>query len=286
MRLIIVTGMSGSGKSVALRELEDIGFYCIDNLPFSLVETVADRLRASQKEVAFAVDSRSGLTDSDRPADLVESLRSKGCSVDVLFLTADTQTLLKRFSETRRRHPLSSTKGAETDLTLSEAIEREREILSAFSEVGASCDTSNLSSNGLRNWVARFARTENAGMTIAFESFAFKRGIPYVADLVFDARNLPNPFYDETLRPFTGRDPQIVAFMRGHPQVQEFVDSIAAFIAKWLDSYAGNNRRYFTVAVGCTGGQHRSVYVAQQLYEHFRSLHSSTSVRHRELDAK
>ncbi|HAW45407.1 MAG TPA: RNase adapter RapZ, partial [Sutterella sp.] len=237
-------------------------------------------------QVAFAVDSRSGINGNEDPAALLKELKDFGLDVDVLFLTADTPTLLKRFSETRRRHPLSNTTGAETELTLTEAIEKERDIMGPFADLAASCDTTGLTSNALRNWVNQFASFAPSSMTIAFESFAFKRGIPYVADLVFDARNLPNPYYDEALRPFYGTDEPIVQFMKAYPQVEAFVQSIANFIETWLDGYAANNRRYFTVAIGCTGGQHRSVYVAQALYAYFKGKYPSVTVRHREMDSK
>ena len=286
MHIVIVTGMSGSGKSVALRQLEDIGYFCVDNLPLDFVFDVAQRLKKTQERIAFAVDSRSGISRGTTPAETIARLEKAGWRVDVLFLTAATPTLIRRFSETRRRHPLSKADGAESDVTLTEAIARERELLSGFSEAAAQCDTSGLSSNDLRDWVTKFARTEHSQMSVAFESFAFKRGIPFVADLVFDARCLPNPYYDEALRPFTGLDEPIRAFMRETPGAEAFLADIAGFIERWLAAYSANNRRYFTVAVGCTGGQHRSVYIAQRLFEIFSEKLPAVSVRHRELAKK
>lgn len=282
LRLIIVTGLSGSGKSVAVRQLEDSGYYCVDNLPSNFLTVVVSDLRANgHRLVAVAVDARSQV-DFTNTQEQLGNLAAAGWDVRILFLTASTPTLVQRYSETRRRHPLSL-RGSEADeVTLSEAIEKERDLLTPIAAVANVLDTSGLLANTLRDWVRDFADADQSLMTLAFESFAFKRGIPIAADLVFDVRNLPNPYYDKTLRPLTGRDDGIIAFFRDCRPAQEMIDDISAFIRKWLPSYRAQNRHYLTVAIGCTGGQHRSVYVAEQLAKRFADV-SGVVLRHRQI---
>ncbi len=282
MKLIIVTGLSGSGKSVAIRQLEDSGYYCIDNLPLSFVIPVAKSLQLTQEYVAFAVDARSDF-EGYAPEKLIEELNAqKDWDVRVLFLTASTQELIQRFSETRRRHPLTLrfSKGKEK-VTLAEVINKERELLEPYSVQAHIVDTTHLQSNTLRTWVKDFADAPHADLSLAFESFGYKHGIPIAADLVFDVRNLPNPYYDPDLRPLTGQDAPIIEFMQQQPAANEMVDDIAHFIEKWLPSYQATNRHYLTVAIGCTGGQHRSVYVAETLAKYFAKKMPSVTIRHR-----
>jgi UPF0042 nucleotide-binding protein len=282
MKLIIVTGLSGSGKSVAIRQLEDSGYYCIDNLPLSFVIPVAKSLQLTQEYVAFAVDARSDF-EGYAPEKLIEELNAqKDWDVRVLFLTASTQELIQRFSETRRRHPLTLrfSKGKEK-VTLAEVINKERELLEPYSVQAHIVDTTHLQSNTLRTWVKDFADAPHADLSLAFESFGYKHGIPIAADLVFDVRNLPNPYYDPDLRPLTGQDAPIIEFMQQQPAANEMVDDIAHFIEKWLPSYQATNRHYLTVAIGCTGGQHRSVYVAETLAKYFAQKMPSVTIRHR-----
>lgn len=260
MQLIIVTGMSGGGKSIAIRQLEDCGYYCIDNLPAAFLLPVAQDLRTHGiKSAAVAIDARSQST-FDGSLKAIRQLEEAGFDVRILFLTASDQELVKRFSETRRRHPLSTLAASRDQLvTLQEAISRERDLLAPISAGAALMDTTGILSSQLREWVKKFVGQPQAMMTLTFESFAFKHGLPVASDLVFDVRCLPNPYYDPALRPLTGRDKPVADYLRTFPTVINMVDDIEGFIRKWLPAYIAQNRHYLTVAVGCTGGQHRSV---------------------------
>ena len=283
VRIIIVTGLSGSGKSIAVRQLEDSGYYCVDNLPIGfLVSVVQSLAEHGHTRIAVSVDARSQINISDA-GNAIEALKTRGCDVRMLFLTASTPELVQRFSETRRRHPLTLPRPDGTaNITLAEAIALERDKLAPAAELGHVIDTTGLAANTLRNWVRQFSEAEQSMMTLAFESFAFKHGLPVVADLVFDVRNLPNPYYDKALRPLTGLDAPIIKYLDNLPIVQDMVDDIARFIERWLPSYEAQNRHYLTVAIGCTGGQHRSVYVAQALAKRFAGK-TVTVLRHRQL---
>ncbi len=281
MQLTLVTGMSGAGKSIVIRQLEDCGYYCIDNLPADFLVAVVDKLSESGTgNVAVAIDARSQAT-FDHALSALETLKNKGVDVRVLFLTASQDELVKRFSETRRRHPLC-TRARKHDqlLSLSEAIQTERDMLAPITEFASIMDTTALMPAQLRRWVQQFVGQPHAEMTLTFESFAFKHGIPIAADLVFDVRCLPNPYYDPALRPLTGRDEPIIRFMQARPQVADMVSDITLFLNKWLPAYLKQNRHYLTVAIGCTGGQHRSVYVAETLARAFEQQFP-TIVRHR-----
>jgi len=287
MRIILITGISGSGKSVALNALEDAGYFCVDNLPPKLLrQLVATRLEDGETTLAVAMDVRSADSLASLPAD-IRYLKDEGHDVKVLFLTAKTESLITRFSETRRSHPLSHRlqpgQASGDQPTLTECILREREMLSAIERIGHVIDTSGLSANKLRAWIKDLVGTERAPLTLLFESFAFKYGVPLDADLVFDVRVLPNPFYDTSLRPYTGRDEPVIAFLETQSAAIELLADIRSFIEKWLPAFKSDNRSYLTVAVGCTGGQHRSVYMVERLAKHF---HSSERVlpRHRELN--
>lgn len=281
MRIVLVTGLSGSGKSVAIRVLEDAGYYCVDNLPPQfLLDLVSYLDRTEHRDVAVSVDARSEATLADVPM-MISTLRASGHDVRVLFLTASDAALVQRFSETRRRHPMALRDLARGGAsTVTEAIGLERGLLEPLAEIGHSIDTSGLHPNLLRHWVRQFVDSPRAHLTLSFESFAFKDGIPVAADLVFDVRNLPNPHYDLQLRPLTGRDEAVAAFLSAAPQVQEMIDDIAAFIEKWMPSYVADNRHYVTVAIGCTGGRHRSVYVVEELARRFMRR-ESVLIRHR-----
>ena len=276
MQLVLISGLSGSGKSVALNVMEDCGHYVVDNLPSALLPQLVTHLRgAGYQRIAVAVDVRSGSSIAALPQQ-VEALRAMVGDVRFLFLDARDDTLIARFSETRRKHPL----GDET-VTLAEAISREREALALISELGHRLDTSDLSANTLRNWVKSFMQLEaGSQITLLFQSFGFKHGIPMDADLVFDVRCLPNPHYDPVLRPLTGRDRPVIDFLEKVPEVGQMVDDIYGFVASWLPSYVNDNRSYLTVAIGCTGGQHRSVYIAEELAGRFRET-ARVLVRHR-----
>jgi RNase adapter protein RapZ len=284
MRIILITGISGSGKSVALNALEDAGYYCVDNLPPRFLPELAAYLETQgQARLAVAIDARSSRSLDEVPA-IINDL-SQAFDLRVLFLNASTQSLIQRFSETRRRHPLSGSPAHDADVglltSLGEAIERERELVSGLAEFGHQIDTSNLRANVLRAWVKSFIEQETAGLTLMFESFGFKRGVPLDADFVFDVRTLPNPYYDHELRPLTGLDQPVIDFLSAQPMVHQMVDDVESFIAKWLPQFRDDNRSYLTVAIGCTGGQHRSVFIAQALAARFGDK-ANVIVRHRD----
>ena len=287
MELIILTGLSGSGKSIALRVLEDAGYYCIDNLPATLLPQISHHLEASnQHKIAISIDSRSAALEALPNA--IDMLKSSGIAVQVLFLESSIETLVKRFSETRRKHPLS-----DTMTTLAESISRERELLSGLRDLGHHIDTSNLSANALRNHIRALIDPRNNDhlnkknhhrLVLLFTSFGFKNGIPLDADFVFDVRSLPNPHYDADLRPFTGKDTVIQTFLQNQPAAIEMLADIQHYVEKWLPSFEQDNRSYLNVAIGCTGGQHRSVYFVEQLSNYFKQQKQKVIIRHRELD--
>jgi UPF0042 nucleotide-binding protein len=275
-QLIIVTGLSGSGKSIALRALEDSGYYCIDNLPATMLPSLSDHLTTvNHNLVAISIDSRSAAIET-LPG-YIELLKSQNVDTRVLYLESNVETLVKRFSETRRKHPLSK-----DTTTLAESIAFERDLLGNLGSLGHVIDTSNLSANTLRGWVKDVVSSEHAGLTLLFTSFGFKHGIPLDADFVFDVRCLPNPHYDPNLRELTGKDEQIKAYLEVHDSVQEMLSDIRAYVEKWLPCFVMDNRGYLTVAIGCTGGQHRSVYIVEQLSQYFQSQ-QKVLTRHREL---
>ena len=277
MQLILITGLSGSGKSVALNVLEDSGYNYVDNLPLKLLRQTVDLLAAGGRErAALSIDTRSAAELAELPGQLAD-FRKREHDVRVLFLEARTETLIKRFSETRRRHPLADDK-----LTLTECIERERELLTGIADLAHRVDTSELGPNTLRGWVRDFVGLPHAGLTLLFESFGFKHGVPLNADFVFDVRCLPNPNYDPRLRPLTGRDRPVVDFLGADPSTRKMLEDIRRFVADWLPAFERDNRSYLTVAIGCTGGQHRSVYLVETLASLFRDR-AQALVRHREL---
>lgn len=291
MRVFIITGISGSGKSVALNALEDSGYDCVDNLPVDFIEALVQSLSSQGREkVAIAIDARRGQSIKELP-DTIENLKKEN-DVRVLFLNANTETLVQRYSETRRRHPLSSTEDNRApQVALIDAIEKERTLLSDLAETAHNIDTSHIKAHTLRSWIQDLLKNERAGLTMLFESFGFKHGVPRDADLVFDVRCLPNPHYDPVLRPLTGNDEAVANFLREHPEVQAMGDDIRRFIETWLPKYQADRRSYLTVAIGCTGGQHRSVYLSNCLFDYFlkRSQVAGDNAlhllkRHRELD--
>ncbi|MBW7903464.1 MAG: RNase adapter RapZ [Rhodocyclaceae bacterium] len=278
MRLVLISGLSGSGKSIALKMLEDSGYYCVDNLPSQLLQQLVGQLdQQGYDKVAVAVDIRGGNSLEMLPSQL-EALRSQGLAPKFLFLDAKNEILLKRFSETRRAHPL-----AKDGRSLAEAIVEERERLESLAGLGHHIDTSDLAAATLREWVRQFIEADPAeGLTLMFQSFGFKHGLPLDADFVFDVRCLPNPYYDLLLRPQTGRDADVIEFLDGQPDVHRMRDDIRGFVSAWLPAFIRDSRSYLTVAIGCTGGQHRSVYLAEWLAREFAGR-ARVLVRHREL---
>lgn len=278
MRLFLISGLSGSGKSVALKALEDNGYYCVDNLPAEMLPALLDSLRkAGHTQIAVAIDVRSGESVGKLPG-LVEHFKEQNVDVHLLFLDAHTETLVKRFSETRRRHPLS-----DDALTLPECVQQERDLLAEISSIGHRLDTTEISASTLRAWVKDFINLDRGTLTLLFQSFGFKNGLPLDADLVFDVRCLPNPHYDPVLRALSGLDAPVIEFIERQAAALKMFDDIRRFIDEWLPCYLADNRSYLTVAIGCTGGQHRSVYFTEKLAAHFRPTQPQVLVRHREL---
>jgi UPF0042 nucleotide-binding protein len=284
--VVLVTGISGSGKSVALHALEDAGFFCVDNLPPELLrEFLRVEQQRTERRVAVAVDVRSaGSLPHLLP--LLHELRTEGVAIRSLFLDASTDTLVRRFSETRRPHPLSKqAAGGDSRRALVDAIELERELLAELREVSTVIDTSELRPAVLRQWMRDLVVARDAALTLVFESFAYKYGVPRDADFVFDLRVLPNPYYLRELRPHSGRDSPVAAYLDAQPEAAEMLAQIDAFLSHWLAAFQTDQRSYLTVALGCTGGQHRSVYAAEALAKRF-APRVVTLVRHRELDAR
>ncbi len=278
MQLLIVTGLSGSGKSIVMKALEDCGYYCVDNLPAQMLSQVIEHLEAAgQTLVAVSVDTRSAKLE--QLPENIRDLRQRGTDLHLLFLESNAETLVKRYSETRRRHPLS-----DNGRTLAESIHAEREMMADLANLGHRVDTSELSANTLRNWVKGFVALDHGGIALLFESFGFKHGIPLDADFVFDVRSLPNPHYDPVLRPLTGRDAPVAGFIEAQAEAMEMLSDIRGYVEKWLPSFVRDSRSYLTVAIGCTGGQHRSVYFVEQLARSFRAHGQQVLIRHRELN--
>ncbi|HTP47044.1 MAG TPA: RNase adapter RapZ [Casimicrobiaceae bacterium] len=277
MDLLLIGGVSGSGKSVALTALEDSGYYAVSNLPLAQLAGLLAHLKAANLDrVAVALDVKTGPGLAGLPA-AIDTAHAQGWNVRYLQLDAKTDTLVKRFSETRRRHPFS---GGER--TLTEAIEFERALFAEARSLGYNFDTSDLTAAALRSWMKDFVSVDPSKLTLLFQSFGYKQGVPLDADLVFDVRCLPNPHYEPALAAQTGRDPAVIAYLEGLAEVQRMYGDIYHFIASWLPDYARDNRNYLTVAIGCTGGQHRSVYLAERLARAFTPRYQ-VLVRHREL---
>ncbi|MEO8278970.1 MAG: RNase adapter RapZ [Ideonella sp.] len=289
-QIVFITGISGSGKSVALHALEDARFFCVDNLPPDLLPQFLELEQTrSQPRIAVAVDVRA-IGSLPKLLPLIKRLRDENRLVRTVFLDASTDALVRRFSETRRPHPLSQAMGdvgqtGAGQRALVDAIDLERALLADLREVSTVIDTSQLRPAQLRAWLRDYLAVSESNLTLVFESFAYKQGVPLDADLVFDVRVLPNPFYEPDLRPLTGRDAAVVDFLKHDPDAGEMLGQIETFVTRWLPSYQADNRSYLTVAIGCTGGQHRSVYVVEELARRFAGR-SAALVRHRELDER
>ncbi len=283
-RLIVVSGLSGAGKTVVLNSLEDLDIYCIDNLPSSLldafIEQLADTETKLPAEVAIGIDARDPSIDFNTITESIDKMAGKNISVDLVFIEASDDVLTKRFSETRRKHPLSS-----NEVSLSDAIQKERELMLPLSErCDIRIDTSHSLLHQLRNTVRkRIAKRETKNLSLQFLSFGFKNGIPQDADFVFDVRCLPNPHWERSLRPLTGLDNPVVEFLKKQEVVTEMLRDIRYFLDRWIKQFEEDNRSYLTVGIGCTGGQHRSVYISKELSDHFIESGKSVILRHREL---
>ncbi|WP_444995051.1 RNase adapter RapZ [Aliikangiella sp. IMCC44359] len=280
MKRIMVSGRSGSGKTVALRALEDQGFYCVDNIPIKLIPALLDQIDEHYPGLAIGVDARNISHTVEEFDRLIEQIDKSEHTFNVIFIDANDATLLKRFSETRRRHPMTS-----EGLSLSEAIQQEKVRLEPVTRYAQLViDTTSKSPHELCEVIVKRVLGENSShLSLLFESFGFKNGAPNDADFVFDARCLPNPYWDESLRPYTGKDNQIIKFLEAQPTAQEFYWQLKIFLQTWIPRFEQDNRNYLTVAIGCTGGQHRSVYIAERLATNFKSLYPNTQIRHREM---
>ena len=284
MKLVIISGRSGSGKSTALNLLEDEGYYCIDNLPVALIPQTVGHLQNSRalehNKVAICIDARNASQDLSNLVDLVHN-KPGDLDIDILFLDADSEKLIIRFSETRRRHPLSNKHTA-----LTEAIINERILLEPIADIPTlTIDTSSMSLHELRTLIkSRLVEKDSAGISILFQSFGFKQGVPVDADIVYDIRILPNPHWDPSLRALTGQNQPVINFLDEQDEVNEMFTDIKEYLVKWLPLFEHNNRSYITVGIGCTGGQHRSVYMAERLGNYFQKHYDNVQIRHRELD--
>ncbi len=284
MKLIIISGRSGSGKTTCLHVLEDLGYYCVDNMPASLLASLAERIQEESNnelnKVAVSIDARNLSGDLTKFREIFDRLDTSTIDRQIIFLDAETNTLLKRFSETRRKHPLSN-----SDLGLLEAIKLEKELLSPIANLASlTIDTSSLTLHELRDIVRdRVASHEPNILALQFQSFGFKHGIPIDADMVFDLRCLPNPYWVNTLRGLTGLNQEVIDYLEAEPEVQKMFNDIRSFLENWIPSFERNNRSYITIALGCTGGQHRSVFLSEKLKKHFSHTISNIQVRHREL---
>ena len=286
MRLVVVSGRSGSGKSTALNLLEDAGFTCIDNLPAGLLPGLFEQTSTTSNndpwlsKIAVGIDARSLTGDLNRLPEILSELKESGVNYEVVYLDAITDVLIQRFSETRRKHPLSSHR-----IDIKEAIALETALLEPIAAIANKrIDTSNMTLHQLRDVIRKQIAPDTEGdMAILFESFAFKRGVPIDADFVFDARCLPNPYWKPELRTYSGKDQPVIDFLESEEEVEEMLDDIRDYLSRWLPRFQANNRSYVTIAIGCTGGQHRSVYMSNQLGKYFSQHYTNTQIRHREL---
>lgn len=280
MRLVVVSGRSGSGKTVSLHVLEDLGFYCIDNLPVDMLPGVVLKLQDIHPRLAVSIDARNLPSNVQLLKEVISELRQPGWHCEIIYLDADHKDLLRRFSETRRRHPLSNDK-----VSLQEAIEQERVLLSPLASMSdITIDTSHLTHHQLCGLIReRVARENINGLQLLIQSFGFKNGMPADADFIFDVRCLPNPYWQSALRTLTGKDEAVSSFLQSHDCVQKMIEDIIQFLTNWIPCFEEDNRSYLTVGIGCTGGQHRSVYITEQLVQRAQTLNLNVQIRHRDL---
>ncbi len=285
MKLIIISGLSGSGKTVALHTLEDEGYYCVDNLPLGLLSGFAQQISQHQmhiySEAAVGIDARSGVSDLRRFSEIIKEIKKTGIEVEIIFFQAEINTLIKRFSDTRRRHPL-----AKKGIPLAEAIDIERNLLAPIAIDANLCiDTTHTNVHQLRDLIKqRILMRPESELSILFQSFGFKHSVPTDTDFVFDVRCLPNPHWEPNLRPLTGLDTGVINFLKDQPDVINMFNHIRDFLEAWIPKFSAQNRFYLTISIGCTGGQHRSVYLAQRLSDYFRDIYPNVSTRHREME--
>lgn len=283
-KLIILSGLSGSGKTIALHTLEDTGYYCVDNLPVALLHAYVFNMQAkkpdSHEKIAVSIDARSGIEEMKEFEVVLNTIKAAGFDTEIIYLTTNTKTLLSRFSETRRKHPLSR-KG----LPLKEAISLEKHILnSIYQHADLLIDTSDLNVHQLRKQIIQRVTDENEQkLALLFQSFGFKHGTPTDTDFIFDVRCLPNPHWEPSIREFTGRDKPVIKFLEKHQDVEDMYQSIAKFLTDWIPKFEAENRSYVTISIGCTGGHHRSVYLIERLGTTFKNIRKNVTIRHKEL---
>jgi RNase adapter protein RapZ len=279
MKIIIISGRSGSGKSISLHLLEDLGYYCIDNLPATMIPTLVAHLKESYKKIAIGIDARNLPHDLDNFHEIIDGFLKQSIDCRIIYLDAEDATLIKRFNETRRKHPLSNSK-----TSLAEAIHQEKVRLEPIAHLtDLMIDTSHYTIHQLRDVIKSRIHQHTHHLSLLIQSFGFKFGVPIDSDLVFDVRCLPNPYWHHELRPFTGKDDKIIEFLNASQETQVLFKDICEFLEKWIPTFEANNRSYMTISIGCTGGQHRSVYIAEQLVKRFNTLREGVQIRHREL---
>lgn len=280
MKIIIVSGRSGSGKSISLHLLEDLGYYCIDNLPATLIPQLVEHLKESYEKIAVGIDARNLPRDLDEFYNIIKKFEDKSIHCEIIYLDAEDTTLIKRFNETRRKHPLS-----DKHTSLAEAILKEKSLLEPIAHLAdLTVDTTHFNIHQLRDLIKlRIAKKEKE-LSLLIQSFGFKFGVPIDSDLVFDVRCLPNPYWHQELRPFTGQEQKIIEFLNKNHDANTLLNDITQYLEKWIPKFQASNRNYMTVSIGCTGGQHRSVYIAEQLMKHFMSKSENIQLRHRELE--
>lgn len=279
MKIIIVSGRSGSGKSITLHLLEDLGFYCIDNLPASMLPNLAQHIKHSYDKIAIGIDARNLPRDLDQFHHIIEAFQQSENQCETIYLDADDHTLIKRFNETRRKHPLSS-----QDISLAEAIQKEKRLLGPIAHMAdLRVDTTNYTIHQLREILTARINRDGKELSLLIQSFGYKFGVPSDSDYVFDVRCLPNPYWHAELRPHTGLESEIHTFLEDKPETGQMFSSIIAFLETWIPHFEASNRTYMTIAIGCTGGQHRSVYLAEKIFQHFNKSRKNVQIRHREL---
>lgn len=280
MKIIIVSGRSGSGKSISLHLLEDLGYYCIDNLPATLIPQLIGHLQDSYEKIAIGIDARNLPRDLDEFRNIIENFQKKSINCEIIYLDAEDATLIKRFNETRRKHPLS-----DKHTSLAEAILKEKSLLEPIAHLAdLTIDTTHFNIHQLRDVIKLRIVKKDTELSLLIQSFGFKFGVPIDSDLVFDVRCLPNPYWHHELRPFTGQDAKIIEFLNKNNDSQALLNDITQYLERWIPKFQASNRNYMTVSIGCTGGQHRSVYIAEQLMKHFVKTSGNIQLRHRELE--